>query len=151
MGKAGQVLGITKNMLRQEQGEKRAVMGFLLGIALLGWRLQLFLKYAADMGEPVNILEAFVVVVHLYKNMLFLPLGWLLLVADAPFVKGNAYLVLHRCGRKVWNLGMLLYIAVQAFLYAACLALVSVLASSPLGFAGNMWSSPVYDLAMGRA
>ena len=151
MGKAGQVLGITKNMLRQEQGEKRAVMGFLLGIALLGWRLQLFLKYAADMGEPVNILEAFVVVVHLYKNMLFLPLGWLLLVADAPFVKGNAYLVLHRCGRKVWNLGMLLYIAVQAFLYAACLALVSVLASSPLGFAGNMWSSPDYDLAMGRA
>lgn len=151
MGKAGQVLGITKNMLRQEQGEKRAVMGFLLGIALLGWRLQLFLKYAADMGEPVNILEAFVVVVHLYKNMLFLPLGWLLLVADAPFVKGNAYLVLHRCGRKVWNLGMLLYIAVQAFLYAACLALVSVLASSPLGFAGNMWSSPVYDLAMGQA
>ena len=151
MGKAGQVLGITKNMLRQEQGEKRAVMGFLLGIALLGWRLQLFLKYAADMGEPVNILEAFVVVAHLYKNMLFLPLGWLLLVADAPFVKGNAYLVLHRCGRKVWNLGMLLYIAVQAFLYAACLALVSVLASSPLGFAGNMWSSPVYDLAMGRA
>ena len=103
------------------------------------------------MGEPVNILEAFVVVAHLYKNMLFLPLGWLLLVADAPFVKGNAYLVLHRCGRKVWNLGMLLYIAVQAFLYAACLALVSVLASSPLGFAGNMWSSPVYDLAMGRA
>ena len=151
MGKAGQVLGITKNMLRQEQGEKRAVMGFLLGIALLGWRLQLFLKYAADMGEPVNILEAFVVVAHLYKNMLFLPLGWLLLVADAPFVKGNAYLVLHRCGRKVWNLGMLLYIAVQAFLYAACLALVSVLASSPLGFAGNMWSSPVYDLAMGQA
>ena len=64
MGKAGQVLGITKNMLRQEQGEKRAVMGFLLGIALLGWRLQLFLKYAADMGEPVNILEAFVVVAH---------------------------------------------------------------------------------------
>lgn len=151
MGKAGQVLGITKNMLRQEQWEKRAVMGFLLGIALIGWRLQLFLKYAVDMGEPVNILEAFVVVAHLYKNMLFLPLGWLLLVADAPFVKGNAYLVLHRCGRKVWNLGMLLYIAVQAFLYAACLALVSVLASSPLGFAGNMWSSPVYDLAMGRA
>ena len=84
------------------------------------------------MGEPVNVLEAFVVVAHLYKNMLFLPLGWLLLVADAPFVKGNAYLVLHRCGRKVWNLGMLLYIAVQAFLYAACLALVSVLAGSPL-------------------
>ena len=43
MGKAGQVLGITKNMLRQEQGEKRAVMGFLLGIALLGWRVKLFL------------------------------------------------------------------------------------------------------------
>ena len=151
MGKLGQVLGITGNMLRQERGEKRVVMGFLLGIALIGWRLQLFLKYAAGMGEPVNVLEAFVVVAHLYKNMLFLPLGWLLLVADAPFVKGNAYLVLHRCGRKVWNLGMLLYIAVQAFLYAACLALVSVLASSPLGFAGNMWSSPVYDLAMGWA
>ena len=66
MGKAGQVLGITKNMLRQEQGEKRAVMGFLLGIALLGWRLQLFLKYFQVMGGPGNILEAFGGGVHLY-------------------------------------------------------------------------------------
>ena len=46
---------------------------------------------------------------------------------------------------------MLLYNALQGFLYATCLALLSVLASSPLGFAGNMWSSPVYDLAMGWA
>lgn len=45
-------------------------------------------------------------------------------------------------------MGMLLYVLIQAFLYTAAMAAFTVIISSRLGFAGNMWSSPVYSLAL---
>ena len=86
---------IIKGMFRQEQRNVRVIMGYLLGFAIVGYWMSGFLRYAADTGEPVNILEAFCVVEQHYVNMLFLVLGWLLVVADAPFMKGNIYLLLY--------------------------------------------------------
>ena len=137
---------IIKGMFQQERG--RVFMGYLLGFAIMGYWMAGFLRYAADTGEPVNILETFCVVEQHYVNMLFLVLGWLLVVADVPFMKGNLYLLLYRCGRKRWNMGMLFYIFMQAFLYAGAMAAFSIIVSSFLGFAGDMWSSPVYALAL---
>lgn len=139
---------ITKGMFQQEQRSGRVVIGYLLGFAVMGYWIACFLRYAADTGEPVNILEAFCVVEQHYVNMLFLVLGWLLVVADAPFIKGNLYLLLYRCGRKRWNMGMLFYIFVQAFFYTGAMAAFSIIVSSPFGFAGDIWSSPVYALAL---
>ena len=139
---------IKKGMFQQEQRSGRVVMGYLLGFAVMGYWIACFLRYAADTGEPVNILEAFCVVEQHYVNMLFLVLGWLLVVADAPFIKGNLYLLLYRCGRKRWNMGMLFYIFVQAFFYTGAMAAFSIIVSSPFGFAGDIWSSPVYALAL---
>ena len=138
---------IIKGMFRQEQRNVRVIMGYLLGFAIVGYWMSGFLRYAADTGEPVNILEAFCVVEQHYVNMLFLVLGWLLVVADAPFMKGNIYLLLYRCGRKRWNMGMFFYILMQAFFYTAAMAAFTIIISSFFGFAGNMWSSPVYSLA----
>ena len=129
---------ITKGMFQQEQRSGRVVMGYLLGFAVMGYWIACFLRYAADTGEPVNMLEAFCVVEQHYVNMLFLVLGWLLVVADAPFIKGNLYLLLYRCGRKRWNMGMLFYIFVQAFFYTGAMAAFSVIVSSPFGFAGDI-------------
>ncbi len=139
---------IIKGMFQQEQRSGRVFMGYLLGFAIMGYWMAGFLRYAADTGEPVNILETFCVVEQHYVNMLFLVPGWLLVVADAPFIKGNLYLLLYRCGRKRWNMGMLFYIFMQAFLYAGAMAAFSIIVSSFSGFAGDMWSSPVYALAL---
>lgn len=144
----GSVAVIVKGMLQQEQRSGRVVMGYLLGFAVMGYWMSGFLRYAADTGEPVNILETFCVVEQHYVNMLFLVLGWLLAAADAPFIKGNLYLLLYRCGRKRWNMGMIFYILMQAFLYAGAMAVFSIIASSFLGFAGDIWSSPAYALAL---
>lgn len=138
---------IIKGMFRQEQRNVRVIMGYLLGFAIMGYWMSGFFRYAADTGEPVNILEAFCVVEQHYVNMLFLVLGWLLVVADAPFMKGNIYLLLYRCGRKRWNMGMFFYILMQAFFYTAAMAAFTIIISSFFGFGGNMWSSPVYSLA----
>ena len=139
---------MTKTTFLEEQHNKRVIMGFILGMALFGYWLNLFLQYALDIGEPVNILEAFIVVEHHHKSILFLIVGWLLIISDAPFIKRNTYLSLCRSSRKKWNVAMLQYIIIQAFLYVASIAIVSVAASFLCGFWGNIWSSPVYNLAM---
>lgn len=144
----GNLAVIIKGMFLQEQRNGRVVMGYLLGFAIMGYWMNGFLRYAADTGEPINILETFCVVEQHYVNLLFLVLGWLLVVADAPFMKGNLYLLLYRCGRKRWNMGMFLYILIQAFLYTAALAAFTIIISSFFGFAGKMWSSPAYSLAL---
>ncbi|RKJ53049.1 hypothetical protein D7X25_13255 [bacterium 1XD42-8] len=138
---------IIKGMLWQEQRNGRVIMGYFLGFTVMGYWMNGFLRYAVDIGEPVNILEAFCVVEQHYVNMLFLVLGWLLAVSDAPFMKGNIYLLLYRCGRKRWNMGMFFYILMQAFLYTGAMAAFTIIISSFFGFVGNMWSSPVYSLA----
>ncbi|MDE6202801.1 MAG: hypothetical protein K2G19_04925, partial [Lachnospiraceae bacterium] len=109
-----------------------------------------FVRYVWDTGEPVNILEAFIVVEHHDKTILFLALGWLLIISDAPFIKRNTYLILCRSSRRKWNIAMWQYIMIQAFLYTACIATVSIIACIFSGFSGSIWSSPVYDLAMDK-
>ena len=141
---------MTKTTFLEEQRNKRVIMGFILGLALFGYWLNNFVQYALDTGEPVNILEAFIVVEHHQKTLLFLVLGWLLIISDAPFIKRNTYLMLCRSSRKTWDIAMLQYIIIQAFLYVTGIAVVSVVVSTFLGYSGNMWSSPVYNLAMGK-
>ena len=148
MGRIKQVFCMTRTTFLEEYHNKRVIMGFLLGIALFGYWLNLFLQYALDIGEPVNILEAFIVVEHYHKSILFLTACWLLIISDAPFIKKNTYLSLCRSSRKKWDAAMLQYIMMQAFLYVAGIAVVSAAVSTLLGFWGNMWSSPVYHLAM---
>ena len=148
MDRLGSVFSMARASFSEEWHNKRVIMGFLLGLALFGYWLHSFLRYAWDVGEPVNILEAFIVVEHHHKSMLFLVLGWLLMISDAPFIKQNTFLALYRSSRKKWNLAMLSYLVTQALLYVAGMAAVSATVSSPCGFWGNMWSSPVYNLAM---
>lgn len=139
---------IVKGMCGQELRNGRVVMGYLLGMAIMGYWMSNFLRYALDMGEPINILETFCVVEQHYVNMLFLILGWLFVIADAPFIQGNTCLLLYRCGRQYWNIGMISYILVQAFFYTAVMAVFSAAVSSLNGYIGSIWSSPVYSLAM---
>ena len=144
----GSFVVITKGVFEQERRNGRVVMGYLLGIAIMAYWADNFLKYALEVGEPVNIFETFCVVEQNYVNMLFLILGWLLVIADTPFMKGNTCFVLYRCGRRKWNAGMLLYLFMQAFFYTMCMAFFTVMLSSFRGFCGNIWSSPAYSLAI---
>lgn len=147
MKKLQSILQIIRNLLLYEWTDKRVIMGFLAGMAVPLYWLKNFLDYAAGTGEPVNILEAFVVVEHEYKSVMFLVLGWFLMVSDAPFINGNTYYSLCRTGKRSWNMTMVLYLLVQGAIYTAGVALPMVIMSLPCGFAGKMWSDPVYLLS----
>ncbi len=137
---------ITFGTLRQEMGSLRVIMGYLLGMTFLALALNDFFGYAMDIKEPVNIFEAFIVMENQGIAGRFWVPGYLLIIADAPFVRRNTYMLLYRSGRRVWNMGMLLYVLIQAFAYSGCLAVGSVVAGIPCGFFGRLWSSPVYLL-----
>ena len=100
MRKLQSILQITKNLLLYEWSDKRVIMGFLAGVTVPFYWLKNFLDYVAAVGEPVNILEAFLVVEHEYKSVMFLVLGWFLIVSDAPFVNGNTYYSLCRTKKR---------------------------------------------------
>ncbi len=138
---------IALGLLRQEMGSLRVMLGYLLGMTFLALALNDFFGYAMEIKEPVNIWEAFIVMENQGIPGRFWVLGYLFVIADAPFVRRNTYMLLYRSGRRVWNMGMLLYVLIQAFLYLGCFAAGSVIAGIPSGFSGRLWSSPVYLLA----
>ena len=140
-----------KGILRLEMPSVKVIMGYILGLTFLSLGLNDFLRYAIDIKEPVNICEAFIVTSSQSMAGRCWMLGYLLIIADAPFVKENTYITLYRSGRHAWNMGMLFYVIVQAFLYTMCFAAVSAAISAPLGFTGRIWSSPVYMLATGTS
>ncbi len=137
---------IAAGTFRQELGSPRVIMGYLLGLTFLALGLKDFLRFAAYLQEPVNILEAFIVTESQRSAEGFWLMGYLLVVADAPFVRADTYFILYRGGRRLWSLGMTLYILWQAFFYTLLAAAVSVLASVPGGYFGGLWSSPVFVL-----
>lgn len=139
-------LSITRGIFCQEMRKVRVHMGYILGLAILAGELNAFLRYAAASGESVNLLESFVVTEHSGMTVQFLVLGYLLVVASAPFIKADTYLVLYRCSRRIWNVGVLLYILLQAFLYVLFLAGICAVVSCPVGILGKKWSNPVYML-----
>lgn len=141
------VLHIAKSLLLYESTDKRVIIGFLTGMVVPFFWLRNFLDYVISTGEPVNILEAFPVVEHEYKTVMFLVLGWFLIVSDAPFVNGNTYYSLYRTKKRSFHFAMVLYILVQAVLYTGAVVLPMIMVSLPHGFVGKMWSNPVYMLS----
>lgn len=142
-----QILGMVKNIYLEEIHSKRVWMGYLLGGAIVSYLTMNFILYVQDTGEVVNVLEGFILMEHFGKNLLFLLLGWLVIISDAPFIRGNAYYSLYRTSKNRWNTSMLLYILSHTLFYVISMAGITVVISSFWGYIGEIWSSPVYALA----
>lgn len=135
-----------KQTFMQEIASARVIMGYLLGLAFLAAGLEDFWHFAAYTGEPVNMLETFIVAEGQTRAGFFWALGYMLVISDAPFVNKGSYLVLYRCKRYAWNMGMTLYVAFQALTYTLLFATVSAVTGICSGYIGKVWSSPVYML-----
>lgn len=141
-------IAVAGGIFCQEMRRVRVCMGYILGLAALVGGLNAFLRYVDASGEAVNALEAFIVAEHTDSIFQCLILGYLLIIASAPFIKADTYLVLYRSSRRGWNAGALFYILLQSFLYVFLLAVVCVAVSFPVGFFGESWSDPVHTLTL---
>ncbi len=69
---------------------------------------------AADMEQPVSILEAFIALANSGSILLVIPLLYLVLIADYPQVSGNFLFCQIRCDRLSWIMGQMLFAAWSA-------------------------------------
>ncbi len=127
---------------RIQMTSKRVWLGYLVGIVIVLNQALGFVRYGAFIGEPVNVLEAFIIVGNCDRTIMFLAVGWLLIMSEAPFVDRISFYALYRTKRSRWNRAMLLYIVCQAVIYYAVIAIVVMAVSGVNGYFANIWSVP---------
>lgn len=125
---------------------KRVWLGYLLGIVIILKQTYGYLLYADNIGNSVNVLEAFIVAGNNYNTAMFLVLGWLLVISEAPFINNNSFYLMSRTNKKRWNTAMLNYIFLQAVVYFGFIAFTTIVFSARNGFIANIWSSSLIQL-----
>lgn len=146
MNKMKDILKICVCQIRIQMGFKRVWLGYLLGIVIIMKQSFGYFVYADSLKEPVNVLEAFVIAGNNYNTAMFLVLGWLLVISEAPFVNSSSFYLIYRTDKKKWNTAMIVYIFCQAVIYYSLIAGCTILFSVKNGFFSNIWSNPLIRL-----
>lgn len=146
MNKMKDILKICVYEFHLQIVSKRVWMGYFLGLEIIMKQSFGYLVYADRSKEAINVLEAFVIAGNNYNTAMFLVLGWLLVISEAPFVNNNSLYLIYRTNKKKWNIAMILYIFFQAVIYYGIIAGCTVLFSVSRGFFGNIWSNPLISL-----
>ncbi|MBD5465027.1 MAG: hypothetical protein HDR22_04295 [Lachnospiraceae bacterium] len=147
MSRIREILSLCIYEFRIQFTSKRVWLGYLVGIVIILKQSVEYLAYADSTGEAVNVLDAFIIAGNNYNTVMFLVLGWLLVISEAPFVDNNSAYVIYRTQRKNWNKAMGLYVLLQAVIYYGILAVSTILFSCRNGFFANIWSKPLMRLA----
>lgn len=141
------IIKICAYEFRIQMTSKRVWLGYLIGVVILLHRSVDYFMYADSFGETVNVLEPFIIAGNDASTIMFMVLGWLLIISEAPFVNSNAQFLICRTNRQKWNIAMLLYIALQGAVYYSILAMSTMIFSLGRSFGRNAWSSILIKLA----
>lgn len=147
MNSVRQMIKLCGYQIRLEIQSKRVWMGFLIGIMVVWQQVWNLMQYINDTNEAVNVLEGYLYVGNNDLDHLFLALGWLLIVSDAPFVTNLSFFSIYRTSKKIWNQAMLLYMVVISGIYELTLVMAGIIMCIPRGYAANIWSVPMVNLA----
>lgn len=122
------------------------VLGCIL-ILMYVMVLQPLKERAAMMNEPVNLLEGYIGVCNSPAFLAFLPLLFLVLISDFPKMDYNMVFLLHRCGRKHWIAGQLLFLFMADMTILLIVFAGLVLPLSDVGYWYNGWSNVITEAA----
>ena len=122
-------------------------LGCMVGIVYTLNRCMEYIRFADKFGEPVNVLDVFLIVLGDSNRVVFFILGWLLIVSAAPFIDRETSYIIYRTSKKRWNSAVVLYLFVQAVIYYVILCTISIVVSVPNGYVGNIWSYPLTMVA----
>lgn len=147
MNKIRTIIKLCLYEFKIEIHSKRVLLGYLVGIVVVLKQAIGYMLYAKDARMSVNVLESFIISENNYNTVMFLVLGWLLIISEAPFVNNNSTFLIHRTDKKSWNYGMILYIIFQGICYYAVIALACIIASIPNGYFANIWSTAIVNLS----
>lgn len=119
---------ITRLSFLRWQSSPRVLAGFLLGLVFSLRLCQRYLALVNALGNSGNIFEPAVIQGNVHRYYVFLLLGLLMILGDAPFIKPGTTLVLIRVERKAWIRAQMRYIFLTSILYHAFSFAVTALA-----------------------
>lgn len=141
------IIKICAYEFRIQMTSKRVWLGYLLGVLIILHRSLDYYIYAESLGEMVNVLETFIIAGNDASTIMFMVLGWFLIISEAPFVNSNAQFLVCRTNRHKWNASMLLYITLQGIIYYSTLAIATIMLGLGKSFGRNAWSGVLIKLA----
>lgn len=142
-----QVFKIAKNeYIKWLLHSRMIILGCVL-ILMYIMVLQPLKERAAMMGEPLNLLEAYIGVCNSPVFLAFLPILFLVLISDFPKMDYNMVFLLHRCGRKNWMAGQLLFLLLADVTILAIVFAGLVLPLLDVGYWYNGWSNVITEAA----
>ncbi len=133
--------------LRQAFSSPRVYIALLIGIVMQIVSSIPLLDYVRMLNQPLCIYEGFI-----YFNCdTYIAtaafLGIILFVSDIPFSSQNETYTLMRISRTKWVLGKIIYLFFSCVLYYTTIFFVGAIFISENAYLGNLWSSPIYNLA----
>lgn len=137
---------VLKGQLNDAISNKRIWMGYLIGITTAIKTSYLYCGYAGE--RAINIFEPCLMNYMTFGDITMMLIGYVLIIADAPFVNCRSMLTIYRTTRKNWCLGMNLYIVMQGLIYYAITTVFSILLAIPRGYISNQWSRPMRNLVL---
>lgn len=132
--------------LSDSVGSKRVWMGYLIGIVTAMKTSYLYSGYAG--GRVVNILEPYLMNFMTFGDITMMLIGYILIIADAPFINCQSIIAVYRTTRKNWFWSMSLYVVVQGFLYYVLSMICSIALVMKIGYIQNQWSRPMKNLVL---
>jgi hypothetical protein len=136
------ILNLCGYEMRLQMASKRVWLGYMVGIVMIMKQAFGYVQYGKAISEPINVLEPYVVAGNCNRTILFLAVGWLLVMSEAPFMNRNSFFAIYRTKRRFWNMAMIAYIFFQAILYNGVLAVVTMIMGCSEGYFANIWSYP---------
>lgn len=103
-------------------------------------------KCANNMGAPINLLEPFIGICNSATFLGFIPIVFLVLIADFPRIDNNMILKIYRAGRIKWVLSQLLFLLAADVTFVFLLFVGITLPILQHGFWFNGWSDVVTDM-----
>lgn len=100
MNRIKEILSLCIYEFRIQITSKRVWLGYLVGIVIILKQSVEYLAYADNIEEAVNVLDAFIISGNNYNTVMFLVLGWLLIISEAPFVDNNSAYIIYRTQKK---------------------------------------------------
>ena len=96
---------------------ERVLIGYLIGVMAALKAAYLYGEYASN--HPIQIFEPWLMNFRSLADITIMLVGFILVVADAPFVDSRSLLTIYRTSRGNWYDGLCLYVLVQGIIYFA--------------------------------
>lgn len=133
------------NMVKSEyikwlKSDKQIITAFSL-ICLYMYVLEPIKKYTLDFGEPINVIEPFIVFLTNGYCIPIILMTFTVLMIDFPDISGNSIFLLIRTGRTKWYRCQVMFVIVSAVSLIALFLIFAVFLMADKAYFANVWSN----------